>query len=44
MKALGMNVQCEICGGNPDACESAKAGSTDPRSLGYEARPGKRTL
>lgn len=23
MKALGMNVECEICGGNPQACDSA---------------------
>jgi hypothetical protein len=44
MKALGLGVQCEICGGNPEACESTKNGSTDPRSLGYEARSGKRTL
>jgi uncharacterized protein len=21
MKALGMNVECEICGGNPDVCK-----------------------
>jgi uncharacterized protein len=23
MKALGMNVECEICGGDPQACDSA---------------------
>jgi uncharacterized protein len=23
MKALGMNVECEICGGDPKACDSA---------------------
>lgn len=22
MKALGMNVQCEVCGGDPNACDS----------------------
>jgi hypothetical protein len=28
MKALGMNMECEICGGNPSACdaESPKPG------------------
>ena len=25
MKALGMNMECEICGGNPRRCESAAA-------------------
>jgi hypothetical protein len=24
MKALGMDVACEICGGNPGRCESAQ--------------------
>ncbi len=27
MKALGMGVSCEICGGNPDLCETNEAGS-----------------
>jgi hypothetical protein len=44
MKALGMNVECEICGGNPAACESAKSGRDDAGSLAYRARSGKRTL
>lgn len=30
MKALGMDMACEICGGNPDRCERAP-----------EAKPGK---
>ena len=25
MKALGMDVECEICGGDPAACESTRA-------------------
>lgn len=25
MKALGMNMDCEICGGNPSLCESGDA-------------------
>jgi uncharacterized protein len=24
MKALGMNVECEICGGDPNACDNAR--------------------
>ena len=24
MKALGMDVSCEICGGDPEACKSSK--------------------
>ena len=24
MKALGMDVSCEICGGNPDLCETSE--------------------
>ena len=26
MKALGMDVECEICGGDPAVCESSKPG------------------
>ena len=25
MKALGMNMECEICGGDPDRCESGQS-------------------
>ncbi len=38
MKALGMGVSCEICGGNPDLCETTE--TTDrstPRTLYYRA-------
>lgn len=44
MKALGMNVQCEICGGDPNACDSRKGAEPDPRGLAHEAVRGKRTL
>ncbi|MEQ8483547.1 MAG: (Na+)-NQR maturation NqrM [Pseudomonadales bacterium] len=38
MKALGMDMQCEICGGNPKACEQrSRPGSRDPESLGRDA-------
>jgi hypothetical protein len=30
MKALGMDVECEICGGDPNRCESSKG-----RKAGY---------
>ena len=26
MKALGMGVSCEICGGNPELCETSEGG------------------
>ena len=29
MKALGMDVECEICGGNPTLCESQKGTADD---------------
>lgn len=29
MKALGMDVECEICGGNPALCDSDAAASAD---------------
>jgi len=44
MKALGMNVQCEICGGDPNACDSRKGVAPDPRGLAHEAVRGKRIL
>jgi len=33
MKALGMDVECEICGGDPNRCES----SSDPKPRFYRA-------
>lgn len=45
MKALGMNMECEICGGDPNRCESAES-PTDAGSLAHDAaKPrGSRTL
>jgi hypothetical protein len=38
MKALGMDTQCEICGGNPRACEQrSRPGSRTSESLGRDA-------
>ncbi len=36
MKALGMNMDCEVCGGDPDRCETAN-GSGDASGLGVDA-------
>jgi len=44
MKALGMDMQCDVCGGNPDACESRGRGAGDPKDLARDATIGKRTL
>lgn len=32
MKALGMDVECEICGGNPALCDAEDGGKTTPAS------------
>jgi hypothetical protein len=38
MKALGMGVSCEICGGDPDRCETSPAtGGTSRADLFYRA-------
>lgn len=38
MKALGMGVSCEICGGNPDLCESTEQnGRSTASDLYYRA-------
>ena len=38
MKALGMDVSCEICGGNPDLCETSDQGKPAvSRDLFYRA-------
>ena len=38
MKALGMDVSCEICGGNPDLCETSEQGGRGAaRDLFYRA-------
>jgi uncharacterized protein len=42
MKALGMNVECEICGGNPAACDSA--GGRSGRRRGGNAAPDAAAL
>lgn len=31
MKALGMDVECEICGGNPSLCDSGDMNATSSR-------------
>ncbi len=36
MKALGLDVECEICGGNPALCESER--SIKKSDLGYPAK------
>jgi uncharacterized protein len=43
MKALGMNVQCEICGGDPNACDSTRPSPRDAGALAHDAtsRPGR---
>ncbi len=38
MKSLGMGVSCEICGGNPDLCETGEQkGSSKASDLYYRA-------
>ena len=37
MKALGMDVSCEICGGNPNLCESEGGGRPKTSELFYRA-------
>lgn len=37
MKALGMDMACEICQGNPDRCESAESTSSSRKDLYYPA-------
>jgi hypothetical protein len=42
MKALGMNMECEICGGDPDRCESTAPADSAERQrtalqLGHDA-------
>jgi uncharacterized protein len=53
MKALGMNMECEICGGDPKACDAAGApgpgNRIDPAALASDAtraprKDGTRTL
>ena len=43
MKALGMNLECEICGGNPALCDEADkpAGDKSDGSRGLFTRIGK---
>lgn len=56
MKALGLDAECEVCGGNPNACERAdkrspriSAAQVEAASLGVDAagrppRSSTRTL
>ncbi len=46
MKALGLDSECEVCGGNPDACDRAEnplprvsARQVEAASLGVDAAP-----
>ena len=41
MKALGMDVECEICGGNPQLCESGSEASgsfEEKQDIGNEVK------
>ena len=41
MKALGLDMECEICGGDPDRCDSGAplgTGSSRAEELGRELR------
>jgi hypothetical protein len=40
MKALGMNMECEICGGNPQRCES-ESSRADARFADRAAELGR---
>ena len=35
MKALGLNMECEVCGGDPERCDSSK--NMDVAQLSYRA-------
>lgn len=35
MKALGMNMECEICGGDPSRCESDEVSGDSRASLAH---------
>ncbi|MFU8814110.1 MAG: (Na+)-NQR maturation NqrM [Pseudomonadales bacterium] len=43
MKALGMNMECDVCGGDPNACDSAaerpqtRRGNAAAAALGSDA-------
>jgi len=37
MKALGMDVECEICGGNPALCESGDSAETNTADTSAKA-------
>lgn len=41
MKALGMDVSCEICGGNPELCDTEPSSNT-VRTLFHPARQRSR--
>ncbi len=39
MKALGLDVECEVCGGNPALCESSSdTPEVEASNLSYEVR------
>ena len=39
MKALGMNMECDICGGSPERCEARSAPVELARDLAREIPP-----
>ena len=40
MKALGLDVSCEICGGNPDLCDAGRDSRSPGQSRGDTERTG----
>ena len=40
MKALGMEMECEICGGDLDKCKNPDVDSSSPESLSQAKRVG----
>lgn len=42
MKALGMNMECDICGGSPERCEARSAPVELARDLAREIPPRRR--
>lgn len=37
MSALGMDTECDICGGDPNKCDSETSMSDKPADLAYDA-------
>ncbi len=41
MSAVGIDAECEICGGNPARCDSFEEAADQPSSLSYDAASRK---